>query len=118
MEPCFVTYVARVGPGGKTPHLEIEANGRLLSSNQPSHAAPVTLTALAVEEEFWAPLNSAEATHGRVEIIPDDDSDNCLFWQLDGGIIQVRAFGTILQLDVNHIKQPCSRLIRNKGGEK
>lgn len=104
--PTFVTYAARCGHGGKLPSLELEADGRLLPSDRPGHAAPVTLTALAVEEEFWAPLNHAMANSGRMEFVPDDDSDNCLFWLISGNIIQIRAFGSIIQLDVSHLNQP------------
>jgi hypothetical protein len=113
----FVTYVARCGQRGKLPLLELEANGQLLPSDRPGKAVPVTLTALAVEEEFWAPLNHGMAHFGRMEFVPDDDSDNCLFWLISGNIIQIRAFGSIIQLDVSHINQPLDPSTLEIGGE-
>lgn len=115
--PAFVTYVARLGSGGKSPLLELEADGRLLPADRPGKAAPVTITALAVEQEFWAPLNHAMAHEGRMEFVPDDDSDNCLFWMISGSIIQIRAFGSIIQLDVSHINQPDSPSGSGERGE-
>jgi len=115
--PAFVTYVARVGDNGKTPLLELEADGKLLSSDRPGHASHVTLTRLAVEQEFWAPLNHAMADYGRVEIVRDDPSDDCLFWCIHQGVIQIRAYGTILQIDVSHLNQPSAPSGSGERGE-
>ena len=115
--PAFVTYVARVGDNGKTPLLELEADGKLLASDRPGYASPVTLPELAVEEEFWAPLNHAMALYGRVEIVRDDPLDDCLFWCIHQGVIQIRAYGTILQQDVRHINSPSDPFTPEIGGE-
>lgn len=115
--PLFVTYVGRVGAGGRAPLLELEADGRLLPADRPGKAKYVSISELAIESELWYPLNHTMASSGRVEFVPDDDSDNCLFWLVTGSIVQIRAFGTILQLDLTHIDRPDQPATPDLGGE-
>lgn len=116
--PLWVSYVARNTADGYPPPLELELDGKLVESDTVDLYRGVDSPLLAIENEDWAVLKQGEATWGRVEFVPDDDSDNCLFWRLVNGVFQIRAFGTMIQLDLFHINQPDSPSSSGEGGVK
>lgn len=114
----LVYYAFRCVLGLVAPRREMEIDGELVGPNIDIARVSFSDDVLAIENETWVAVSEHEATWGRVEFVPDDDSDNCLFWEYVDGLVNVRVFGTLLQIDLRYCNQPdCPRSGREGGAE-